>query len=120
RTRCANGPRRWTVTRRRTPRSGRPEPMVRAEKRLHPWQEPGPARPAATILLVRDSTDGIEVLMSRRSPAASFAPGAYVFPGGALDEADRAAAASRAGLRARDDQDPEEIAFAVAALREAF
>ena len=48
-------------------------------------------RAAATVLLLRDSEAGIEVLMTRRSDTASFAPGAYVFPGGHIDEADEAA-----------------------------
>jgi 8-oxo-dGTP pyrophosphatase MutT (NUDIX family) len=45
-------------------------------------------RPAATTLILRDGAQGAEVLMVRRSPAASFMPGAYVFPGGAVDAAD--------------------------------
>ena len=44
--------------------------------------------PAATVLLLRDTPAGIEVLMTRRSASASFAPGAYVFPGGGIDAAD--------------------------------
>ena len=49
-----------------------------------------PPRPAATTLIVRDSAAGLEVLMVRRSLQASFMPGAYVFPGGAVDAADGA------------------------------
>ena len=37
---------------------------------------------------VRDSDAGLDVLMVRRSMQASFMPGAYVFPGGAVDAAD--------------------------------
>ena len=47
-------------------------------------------RPAATTLIVRDGAPGLEVLMVKRSPTASFMPGAYVFPGGAVDAADGA------------------------------
>ena len=57
-------------------------PMVRPTQLLHPQREPAPVRPAATVLLLRDTPQGIEVLMTRRSMTASFAPGAYVFPGG--------------------------------------
>ena len=47
-------------------------------------------RPAATVMLLRDALDGgIEVLMVRRAVAAAFAGGIYVFPGGAVDAADR-------------------------------
>ena len=59
--------------------------MVRPELQLHPYTEPVIARPAATVLLLRDVADGFEVLMTQRSPTASFAPNMYVFPGGAVD-----------------------------------
>jgi len=46
-------------------------------------------RNAATVMLLRPCTpDGVEVLMLRRTAAMKFAPGAYVFPGGSVDEAD--------------------------------
>lgn len=44
-------------------------------------------RPAATVILLRDG-DSLEVLTQRRSHAMAFAPGAYAFPGGALEPAD--------------------------------
>lgn len=47
-------------------------------------------RPAATLMLVRDGDDGLQVLMVRRTRDAAFAGGAYVFPGGALDPQDHA------------------------------
>lgn len=66
--------------------------------------------PAATLLLVRDGPEGIEVLLTTRHAAAGFAAGAAVFPGGKLDAADRArATADRTG-------DP----FRIAAIRETF
>jgi glyoxylase-like metal-dependent hydrolase (beta-lactamase superfamily II)/8-oxo-dGTP pyrophosphatase MutT (NUDIX family) len=46
-------------------------------------------RPAATLALLRDTARGPEVLMMRRTHLAEFAGGAYVFPGGAVDDADR-------------------------------
>ena len=46
-------------------------------------------RNAATVMLLRPCPpDGVEVLMLRRTAAMKFAPGAYVFPGGSVDEAD--------------------------------
>ena len=62
--------------------------MVRNITHLHPQREPAPLRPAATVLLLRDAPQGIEVLMTRRSMTASFAPGAFVFPGGGVDDLD--------------------------------
>jgi glyoxylase-like metal-dependent hydrolase (beta-lactamase superfamily II)/8-oxo-dGTP pyrophosphatase MutT (NUDIX family) len=51
--------------------------------------EPMIPRPAATLALLRDGAHGPEVLMMRRTHLAEFASGAYVFPGGAVDDADR-------------------------------
>ena len=50
--------------------------------------QPVPIRPAATVILTRDSAHGIEVLMMRRSHKAAFMGGAHVFPGGAVDPSD--------------------------------
>lgn len=47
-----------------------------------------PIRPAATVILLRDGERGLEVLVQRRSAAMAFAPGAYAFPGGAVDPED--------------------------------
>ena len=66
--------------------------------------------PAATLLLVRDSADGIEVLLTTRHTAAGFAAGAAVFPGGKLDAGDDA--------RARTDGEGDP--FRIAAIRETF
>ena len=93
--------------------------MARESKRIHPYREPVAPRPAATVLLMRDAGSEFEILMTRRSKTASFAPGAFVFPGGALDAADRAARA-QALARFRKSQDDELRAFSIAAIREAF
>lgn len=46
-------------------------------------------RLASTVILARnDPADGLEVLMLRRSAKSPFMPGAFVFPGGAVDETD--------------------------------
>ncbi|MCU1467602.1 MAG: hypothetical protein JWM72_3530 [Actinomycetia bacterium] len=44
-------------------------------------------RDAATVILVRDRPD-LHVFVLRRNPALVFAPGATVFPGGAVDPVD--------------------------------
>jgi len=93
--------------------------MPREQKRLHEWREPVATRPAATILLLRDGPDGLEVLMTRRSVTASFAPGVFVFPGGALDAADASERARRLS-RVRPDQPDDVRPHSVAAIREAF
>lgn len=91
--------------------------MVRPTQLIHPPREPAPVRPAATVLLLRDTPDGIEVLMTRRSPHASFAPNAYVFPGGRIDEND---ARAHAVATRRATQSDLQLTQAVAALRESF
>jgi 8-oxo-dGTP pyrophosphatase MutT (NUDIX family) len=55
------------------------------------------ARQAASIFVLRDSERGPEVLLVQRNPAQRFMGGAWVFPGGAVHEADadHAAAAVR-------------------------
>ncbi len=46
------------------------------------------AREAASVIVLRDSTDGPEVLLVQRNPAQRFMGGAWVFPGGAVHEDD--------------------------------
>ena len=46
--------------------------------------------PAATVILLRDSNRGLETLMMRRNSNLSFAEGMWVFPGGKVEEEDKA------------------------------
>src|SRR4030042_465415 len=93
------------------------------------------ARPldAATLILMRDTDQartGIEILLVRRHTKSSFMPGAYVFPGGRIEEADYTRKAERIchGISFKQAQDiiagthpPEKaLAFFVAAIRETF
>ena len=91
--------------------------MPRPSQLLHPAREAAPTRPAATVLLLRDTPAGIEVLMTRRSSTASFAPGAYVFPGGVIDAAD---ALAHAKSTRRLGQSDLRLTQAIAAIRESF
>jgi 8-oxo-dGTP pyrophosphatase MutT (NUDIX family) len=54
-------------------------------------------RQAASIILLRDSPEGPEVLLVQRNPEQRFMGGAWVFPGGALhaEDPDHAGAAVR-------------------------
>ncbi|MEC8974265.1 MAG: NUDIX hydrolase [Actinomycetota bacterium] len=65
-----------------------------------------PLMPAATVILLRDSNEGIETLMMRRNSKLSFAEGMWVFPGGKVDLEDGG-----------DEMDPFNTALA-AAVRE--
>jgi recombination protein RecT len=91
--------------------------MARPSQLLYPQREPAPTRPAATVLLLRDGAAGLEVLMTRRASSASFAPGAYVFPGGGVDAADAAAHAQSARRATQSDL---HLTQAIAAIRESF
>jgi 8-oxo-dGTP pyrophosphatase MutT (NUDIX family) len=55
--------------------------------RSEEWN-PGPEiapRVAASVIVLRDSSEGPEVLLVQRNPNARFMGGAWVFPGGAVD-----------------------------------
>ena len=91
--------------------------MVRPSQLLYPQREPAPLRAAATVLLLRDGETGVEVLMTRRSATASFAPGAYVFPGGGIDAAD---ALAHGHSTRRASQSDQHLTQAIAAIRESF
>lgn len=74
------------------------------------------ARPAATVIVVRDGPSGPEVLLLQRSRRVGFFPDAWVFPGGRVDDAD-----GRLPSRGEVPGLPGALrAFAVAALRECF
>lgn len=87
-------------------------------------------RDAATVMLVRDGDDArLEVFMLRRNLNSDFVGGAYVFPGGAVDPADRHAdlepfcegrsdadASTALGLESLSGG----LAYWVAAVRESF
>lgn len=86
-----------------------------------------PIKPAATVMLLRDVAEGIEVFMLRRSMKAVFAGGVYVFPGGRVDDADSAeelepycAGLDDAAASAALGIDHGGLAFWVAAIRECF
>jgi len=89
-----------------------------------------PPRDAATVLLLRDhDRHGLQVFMLRRHSDSAVLGGAYVFPGGKLDEADRQVAdhhldqtpAQLHALLAEPELNPEQAkGLYVAALREAF
>lgn len=110
-------------------------PFHRLPKRFaqtvaHPPEVPVTPRPAATIVLLRDGDDGMEVLLLRRSRNSGFVPGAYVFPGGRVDAADAEDGVMERldGLTGQDAEKrlelvgahPPAVAYYLAALREAF
>lgn len=75
--------------------------------------------PAATILLLRDAPQGVEVFMVKRHHQVDFVSGALVFPGGKVDATDRAAGLSEFTDGA-DDWSEELRALGACAIREAF
>lgn len=66
-----------------------------------------PIKPAATVVLVRDTDAGIETLLLRRNKQVKFAGGAWVFPGGKVESDE-------------DEKFDEQEAAKHAAVRECF
>jgi 8-oxo-dGTP pyrophosphatase MutT (NUDIX family) len=78
-----------------------------------------PVRDAATVALLRNASAGLEVYLLQRSSEAVFSPNAHVFPGGALDDEDRAQSMNRwCGPFDRGHSCP--LAYYIAAIRESF
>jgi len=89
-----------------------------------------PPRDAASVVILRDGGQGLEVLLMRRHTDSAVLGGAYVFPGGKVDAADSAPELLARLDRAPDALDPQlgedglgavgAAALFVAAAREAF
>ncbi|MGH2727693.1 MAG: NUDIX hydrolase, partial [Actinomycetota bacterium] len=95
---------------------------------IDPPENPAPPRDSATVMLVRDGAQGLEVFMLERHLQSDFAGGAYVFPGGTIDarDLDAAGAGHLDGPSAIDAAEhidaPEDraLAFYLCAIRETF
>jgi 8-oxo-dGTP pyrophosphatase MutT (NUDIX family) len=83
--------------------------------------------PAATVVVLRESAAGPEVLLTHRPTTMAFAAGMHVFPGGRVDAADAAPTlvarssigAEEAARRLGGDLDPDAaLAAHIAAVRE--
>jgi 8-oxo-dGTP pyrophosphatase MutT (NUDIX family) len=87
---------------------------------------PAVPRDAATVILLRDTADGPEAFLLRRTAELEFAPGACVFPGGSVDAHDADEGVAWAGPEAADfgarlDVPPDRArALVCAAIRETF
>jgi 8-oxo-dGTP pyrophosphatase MutT (NUDIX family) len=87
-----------------------------------------PALASASVVLLRDGADGLEVFLQKRHGLSDVLGGAYVFPGGKVDpeDADWAGRTDRSpaqlhALLAEPDLSPQEAAaLFIAAIREAF
>ena len=92
-----------------------------SEPRFH---EPVAVRDAATVVLLRDGDQGIELWLMTRVPQMAFAAGMSVFPGGRVDPGDAdlpITGASLPGVLERIGGDPSVArALVAAAIRETF
>jgi 8-oxo-dGTP pyrophosphatase MutT (NUDIX family) len=82
-----------------------------------------PARPASTVLLVRDppaAPGAFEIFMLVRHRQIEFASGALVFPGGSVDAGDREIIADPSLYDGVDGLTEDALAFRIAGLRETF
>jgi len=90
----------------------------------------GPVRPAASVVMLRDSADGLEVFLLKRHGLSEVLGGVYVFPGGKVDPEDATldidthldlpAETLHRSLGEPELDAREAAALHVAALREAF
>lgn len=71
-------------------------------------QTPVPARPAATVIILRDGPKGLETLIMRKNSKANFLGGFWVFPGGSVEEGDKAETAQQTLKRAAVRETKEE------------
>src|SRR3954465_12101994 len=55
---------------------------------LNPRPLQGPIRPAASVVMLRDGPDGLEVFLLKRHSLSEVLGGVYVFPGGKVDPQD--------------------------------
>jgi len=88
-----------------------------------------PPAPSASVMLLRDGSQGLEILLAKRHGNSKVLGGAYVFPGGKLDAEDCAVAPERLdrapeALKQALGEEGTDAATAcglhVAALRETF
>jgi 8-oxo-dGTP pyrophosphatase MutT (NUDIX family) len=95
--------------------------------RQDPQKAPVAPSAAAALIIARPAARAPEILLLKRSPAASFVPNAYVFPGGAVDVDDATeqiyglcAGITDATASEQLDLPRNGLQFFVAAVREAF
>jgi 8-oxo-dGTP pyrophosphatase MutT (NUDIX family) len=98
------------------------------ETNLHPTAKP--PRAAATVVMLRDGPEGLEVFLLQRHGLSDVLGGAYVFPGGKVDLADaeldmethldQTLSALHSALGEKDLDARDAAGLYVAALREAF
>ena len=86
-----------------------------------------PIRPAATVILVRESEPSFQIFMLKRTSQSAFASGMFVFPGGRVDGDDHLHKYDRYRVGPSQEQAPQVEAlgyewrgFWIAALRETF
>ncbi len=89
-----------------------------------------PPRSAATVMLLRDASAGLEIFLLKRHGLSDVLGGAYVFPGGKVDREDadldvdkhldQAPSALHTSLNEPDIDAPTACGLYVAAIREAF
>ncbi len=89
-----------------------------------------PLRSAATVMLLRDASEGLEIFLLKRHGLSDVLGGAYVFPGGKVDRndseldadthLDQTPPALHATLNEPEIDAPTACSLYVAAIREAF
>jgi len=86
-----------------------------------PNKPPATPRPAATVILLREGANDVEICVMQRSNQSSFMGGAVVFPGGRIEPTDNPSAWQGLFERGSGEWwDDEGVAARIAACREAL
>jgi 8-oxo-dGTP pyrophosphatase MutT (NUDIX family) len=105
-------------------------PLLSMRERAKPMSDQASttARPASTVLLLRESAatpddqgpGDIEIFMMVRHHQIEFSSGALVFPGGSVDAGDHEIIARRELYSDREGLDDAALSFRIAGVRETF
>src|SRR3954467_523719 len=97
---------------------------------IHTEHNDSPVRAAASVVMLRDGAQGLEVFLLKRHGLSDVLGGAYVFPGGKVDSddahpdvlalLDRAPSQLKATLNEPGLAEADAAALFVAAMRESF
>ncbi|QQE77133.1 NUDIX domain-containing protein [Alicyclobacillus sp. SO9] len=83
-----------------------------------PSNDSVPIRPAASLLVLKSTANGVEVLTLQRAKNMRFLPGFLSFPGGAIDDGDYLIARERWSGTLQQQENRDDAVYAAGALRE--
>jgi 8-oxo-dGTP pyrophosphatase MutT (NUDIX family) len=85
--------------------------LGRSDEHYNPGP-PTPPRQAASVILLRGGSSGLELLLVKRNPQQRFMGGAWVFPGGAVDAQEGEDDAAHRGAAVRELEEEAAVTLA--------